>query len=81
MPEKAKDYPFYECARQAEELIQNGATIYQKFSCATCGARNTIETPNVFYTSGKCGECWSMTNLLSSGCNYMVHLDLKARKQ
>jgi DNA-directed RNA polymerase subunit RPC12/RpoP len=65
------DHPLEECAKSAEKLIENGHQVYQKFTCEKCGSRQTIDEPNVFYTSGKCEECSHTTNIKEKGCNYL----------
>jgi len=70
MTEDIKDYPLEECVKQADKLIANGATAYQKWSCNHCGARQTMTEPNTFYTSGKCEECKKIT--LIENCNYLL---------
>jgi hypothetical protein len=65
------DYPLDEC-RAAAEALPEGAVVYQKFSCAGCGSRQTIETPNEFFTLGRCQECGVITDIRRSGCNYLV---------
>jgi len=64
--------PFYECAVSANEQVENGATIYQKFWCENCKAAQHIENPNAFYLLGKCEKCNHITNLEMVGCNYML---------
>ena len=70
---RAKDFPFLEVCQKADAAIKSGWTVHQKFTCAGCGARQTIEKPNVFYTSGECEECQHVTDLREAGCNYMMH--------
>jgi hypothetical protein len=36
---KYDDYPFLDAFEQAQEHRRNGATIFQKWTCAGCGAR------------------------------------------
>jgi hypothetical protein len=67
------NYPLDECAAKAERLVAAGAQVYQKFTCSSCGSRQTIDTPNVFYTTGRCEECGHITNIKADGCNYLVH--------
>lgn len=67
------DYPIEECAKTAESLIADGATIYQKWTCLGCGERKTMVEPDVFFTQGKCEECGHVTDLTKTGCNYLVH--------
>lgn len=66
------DFPFFEVVAEADRRIAMGATIYQKFTCAGCGARLTIETPNVFHRTGSCDGCNVITNIEQRGCNYML---------
>lgn len=69
------DYPIDECAAEAGKLHHNqGATIYQKFTCSHCKARQTMEEPNKFFRSGKCEECGGVT--IITRCNYQVHFKL-----
>jgi len=67
------DYPLQECAKAADRLVKAGATVYQKFTCQNCKARQTIDEPNRFYMSASCQECGHVTDITKSGCNYMVH--------
>ncbi|WP_028164078.1 hypothetical protein [Bradyrhizobium elkanii] len=71
-----QDYPFEEVRRQADERIAMGATVFQKFTCAGCGARLTMETPNTFHEYGSCDRCNVLTNIRQRGCNYMALLDI-----
>jgi hypothetical protein len=64
------DYPLHECAAQASEHMRAGAEVFQKFTCRFCGSRQTMETPNVFYTSGRCEECNQITVI--QNCNYAM---------
>lgn len=66
------DYPLSEMETQINEVINLGGSCYQKWTCSHCGARQTMMTPNVFYTSGKCEECEKTTEKLDEACNYMV---------
>ena len=68
------NHPMYDCIRSADELISQGHTVHQKFTCEKCGSRQTIEIPNVFFTSGKCEECKHVTNIQLKGCNYLAIL-------
>jgi hypothetical protein len=65
------DYPFDEVVKVADKIIARGWTLYQKFTCAGCGERCTMEEPNSFYTSGNC-ECGHVTDIRERGCNYMA---------
>jgi hypothetical protein len=66
------DYPFNEVCRTAEEKMQQGFDVYQKFTCAKCGSRQTIDTPNIFHKLGRCEECKHITNIEKRGCNYLL---------
>lgn len=72
-----KDYPFEEIAEAVERHANKGNQCFQKFTCAKCGARQTMEEPNVLYTRGICEECGFTTNIAEKGCNYMLHISIK----
>ena len=68
-----KLHNFDECAAAAFELrTKKGATIHQQWNCAHWGAKQTMETPNKFFTHGVCEECGKGTNIKQDGCNYMI---------
>ena len=46
------DHPFDEVASEAQNKILLGFTVYQKFTCAGCGQRLTMDDANVFHTKG-----------------------------
>jgi hypothetical protein len=71
---KYRDFPLAEVVAKANELIAGGATVYQKYTCRGCGARLTIDKPNVFHVSGGCDKCPAITDIRAAGCNYMVIL-------
>lgn len=66
------DHPFWLVVKNCMSLVKSGAVIYQKFTCAGCGARLGMEAPNKIYTHGDCDACGAVTNILMQGCNYMV---------
>lgn len=66
-------HPLLDCAQKAEGLIQRGGDVYQQFTCAQCGAKQTMNVKNTFFTSGTCEECGGLTDIQKDGCNYMVH--------
>ena len=68
-----EDLPWDELLARANETIAGGATVYQKFTCAQCGARQTIEDANTFYQEGECEECRHITDLLKHGGGYLAH--------
>ena len=67
-PKHMHDYPIEECRVTADKAIENGYTIYQRFSCEQCGQRLTMDVPNVFFTSGGCDKCGHTTAI--THCNY-----------
>ncbi len=70
--EEFHDYPIDECVATVYDLIQRGKVMlfHQKWTCAHCGTRQTMEVPNKFFTSGLCEECGKSTTITS--CNYLV---------
>lgn len=66
------DHPFDEVAENGVKLINEGATIYFKFTCEECGARQQFEEPNVLYRKGRCEECSHVTSLEENGCGFMA---------
>lgn len=69
---ESPDVPFYDAIAGAQRLHLRGWTTLQKFTCAGCGNRLTIEVPNVFYTKGTCDNCTTLTDIEARGCNYMA---------
>lgn len=68
------NYPLEECVRKAQTYINKGAKVYQKFTCANCGQRLTMDVPNTFYETGDCDKCGHVTDIKADGCNYMMVL-------
>jgi predicted RNA-binding Zn-ribbon protein involved in translation (DUF1610 family) len=68
------DHPLEEVVKEAERVASQGGQVYQKFTCANCGARLTIGEVNKFYTEGSCDQCGHVTNLREAGCNMLVIL-------
>jgi len=66
------DHPFDEVAKAAAEKIKQGFTVHQKFTCAGCGNRLTIDEPNVFHELGSCDNCKTITNIRKRGCNFLL---------
>ena len=64
------DRPVEEIARQADAQIQLGFTIWQKWTCAHCGSRQTMEEPNLLYRSGKCQACGEVSTI--TVCGFML---------
>jgi hypothetical protein len=67
-----KLHPFYDIVKQATEVMRNGGTVFQQFNCANCGAKQTMDDPNVFHKTGRCEECEAITDIEKDGCNFMV---------
>lgn len=70
---QGNDYPFDEVFEKVKRLAEHGFDCYQKFTCAGCGARLTMDVPNVLYETGTCHECPATTDIRKSGCNYLMH--------
>ena len=64
------DKPIEEIARLADEQIQKGFTIWQKWTCPNCGSRQTMSEPNLLYRSGRCHEC-EQINIITE-CGFML---------
>ena len=67
MSKDYNNYPIKECQEAADDFVGRGAEVFQKFTCEGCGSRQTMETPNVFYTSGTCEECGATTDIEARG--------------
>lgn len=68
----SQDFPFSDVVEKASQLIRNGCTVHQKFTCGKCGQRLTVETPNVFHQFGTCDKCGFKTDIRKQGCNYLL---------
>lgn len=64
------DYPLLDIAAEAAKHIDQGFTVWQKWTCGHCGSRQTMENPNVFYKSGRCEECGQVT--IIEKCGYTL---------
>ena len=67
------DIPFKDACAQAMDLMAKGMDVYQKFTCAGCGNRLTMEKPNIFFKQGTCDNCAATTDIEAQGCGYLVH--------
>ena len=65
------NFPLSECRERAADLMDGGATIWQKWTCDKCGSREMQKTPNIFFPFGEC-KCGHVTDIEASGCNYML---------
>jgi hypothetical protein len=72
-----RDFPFEDCAAKADALAAAGHEVYQKFTCAGCGARLTMGEPNTFHVTGSCDKCNVITDIQKQGCNFMVHMRMR----
>jgi hypothetical protein len=72
-----KDFPFDEICQAADQKVKEGFEVYQKFTCAGCGQRLTIDVPNHFHRTGTCDRCPAVTDIEKQGCNYMLHMRLR----
>jgi hypothetical protein len=73
---KPLDIPWDDLLRQAQAAIGKGATVFQKFTCAGCGARQTICSANIFHRAGQCEECQHVTDLVAAGGGFMATFTL-----
>lgn len=71
-PTRENDMPLAQLAHGMFTVWAKGLFTLQKFTCAACGARQTIVDPNVVYTSGVCEECGVCTNLQHRGGGYTI---------
>jgi NAD-dependent SIR2 family protein deacetylase len=62
-----EDLPLTEAADMANALIEQGHTIFQKFTCEECGQRLTMDKPNTFYRTGSCDQCGHVTTIKYCG--------------
>jgi hypothetical protein len=78
-----RDFPFDLMCEQAKRRVGEGMTIYQKFTCAGCGSRLTMDNPNILFETGSCDKCDTITDIRKHGCNFLVHivLTIDASKQ
>lgn len=73
---KLGDYPLTTCRDRAERLLADSkargveCSVFQKFTCASCGSRQTMAMANAFYTTGECEACGAMTDIRAKGCNF-----------
>lgn len=63
------DYPIIEIVEKANEALNTfpGSSVFFKFTCSHCGARQSFETPNTLHTSGTCEECGNVTTIDKAG--------------
>lgn len=66
------DHDFQAVVESAAEKIAAGGMVFQKFTCADCGNRLTMEEPNKFWTHGTCDKCGHVTNIQEAGHNFLL---------
>jgi hypothetical protein len=75
-----KDFPFDQiCDAVLEQSRKRGHFCYQKFTCSGCGARLTMDQPNIIFETGTCDKCPAITDIKKQGCNYMLQIKLGAK--
>ena len=67
MTHHTQDLPLQDAADMAQQVIARGGSVYQKFTCHHCGARQTMEDENVFYMTGRCEECGRVSEIKKCG--------------
>jgi hypothetical protein len=66
-----QNFPFNECFEKANEKAKAGAIIVQKWTCGGCGQR-LYGSPGSWTKLGHCDDCNHTTNLVETGCNYLL---------
>lgn len=61
------DLPLKELLERAESVVKAGGSVFFKFTCEKCGARQTFEEPNKIFLKGLCEECGCVTELKKAG--------------
>lgn len=69
-----KNGPIQEIADEAQAAREKypGARTWQKWTCAHCGARQIMAEPDVFYASGRCGECGAVSTITHCGFSLAI---------
>jgi predicted RNA-binding Zn-ribbon protein involved in translation (DUF1610 family) len=75
------DYPVHEVLKNIERLAREGHQCYVKFTCESCGARQTAEDANTWHPAGyHCEECGHLT--IPQMINFMfVSKSIKTTKE
>lgn len=74
------DHPLREVAATVTNQLRDpGVTIWQKFTCEWCGARQDMSEPNVLFTQGDCEECGETTDIEEAGCNFVMVMALSPK--
>ena len=79
MAKTFNNFSIGECAARVVPMVLAGkATFYQKWTCAQCWRRNTMDVPNKFFELAHCQHCNHVTDIKRSGCNYLLIMRSKA---
>lgn len=70
---KPTDYPIETCARDVKPYVEAGCHFHQKWTCAKCRSRQTMDDEDIFHATGRCEACGYITDITVTGCNYMLH--------
>jgi len=70
------DLPLDQAVRAAEEAASSGFLVFQKFTCTSCGSRQSIPEPFKFYTRASCEECLNVSEI--SECGFILIAGPKA---
>lgn len=73
---KHRDYPLREVIPACAKLVEDGATIFQMWTCKRCGKRCKANTPNQITEFCHHEECGGITDVQQRGCNYAVIMTL-----
>ena len=69
------DLPRAELLKAAQAALDahaGRATVYFKYSCSHCGARCTLDEPNVLRQRGECFNCKRVTEITAGGFLLML---------
>lgn len=67
MTNEYEDVPIEELEKRMLAAMDQGFVCYQKWTCAHCKSRQTMDKHNIIYTSGTCGECGKTTEIKEAG--------------
>lgn len=56
-PREFKDIPIAEAVPKAQQFLDQGMTIFFKFTCDQCGERCIFQEANTLYEKGECSSC------------------------
>lgn len=72
-----RDYSIAECEAKVTRFRAANPTVktYQKFTCDGCGTRLTMPEANVWYQTGTCDQCSTVTDIAKKGCGFVLTFD------